>query len=388
MNREKSHRLTLLLLVAFISAVFLSMIRPFIMTILLAGIFSALIHPFYRRIAAWLGGRETVAAITTLLIVILIVLLPLSGLVAVITSQAIKVGQTATPWVQKQLSSSSELSAWVHDLPFFDVINPYRDVIFEKAGKLVESTSRFFLSGLQGAAKGTVNFIFMLFIWLYAMFFFLLDGPAFLQKILYYLPLEHEDERRLLERFTSVTRATIKGTAVIGIIQGGAAGIAFKVVGIPSAVFWGTVMTVLSIIPGIGTTLVWLPAAILLATQDQWGKAIGLTLFCGLVVGSVDNLLRPRLVGKDTQMNDLMILLSTLGGIVLFGLSGFIIGPIIAALFVTLWDMYGIFFKDILGESLPIFQQETESAVDQTGESTEPVPRGPSPDREIDDEGH
>lgn len=360
MNRDTIHRMTLLLLVLFISVVFLSMIKPFLMAVLLAGIFSALIHPYYRRLSAWMRGRNTAAAAVTLLIVILIVLLPLSGLVAVITSQAIKVGQTAPSWVQEQLLPTSELSAWVHDLSFFDVINPYRDVIFEKAGKLVESASGFLISGLQEAAMGTVNFIFMLFILLYAMFFFLLDGPALLEKMLFYLPLENEDERRLLARFTSVTRATIKGTAVIGVIQGGAAGIAFWVVGIPSAVFWGTVMTVLSIIPGIGTALVWLPAAILLAARGYWMKAIGLTLFCGLVVGSVDNLLRPRLVGRDTEMHDLMILLSTLGGIVLFGLIGFIIGPIVAALFVTVWDMYGVVFHDILPESIPFFQKKIE----------------------------
>jgi len=360
MNRDAIHRLTLLLLVLFISVLFLSMIKSFIMAILLAGIFSALIHPFFRRLSKRMGDRHTTAAVVTLLIVVLIILLPLSGLFAVITSQAIKVGQTATPWVQQQLESEMAFSDWMQGLPFYDTIDPYRDVIFEKAGKLVESASSFLISGLQEAAKGTVNFIFMLFIMLYTMFFFLLDGPQLLEKMLFYLPLENEDERRLLERFTSVTRATIKGTAVIGVIQGTAAGIALAVVGIPSAVFWGTVMTVLSIIPGIGTALVWLPAAILLAAQGQWGKAIGLTLFCGLVVGSVDNLLRPRLVGKDSEMHDLMILISTLGGIAFFGLVGFIIGPIVAALFVTVWDMYGMVFKEVLPESVPFFRREEE----------------------------
>jgi predicted PurR-regulated permease PerM len=256
----------------------------------------------------------------------------------------------------------------VAHLPFYDTIEPYRETILDKAGKLVESASGFLINGLQDAAMGTVNFIFMLFILLYTMFFFLLDGHKLLEKILYYLPLEDEDERRLLKRFTSVTRATIKGTAVIGVIQGTAAGIALAVVGIPSAVFWGTVMTVLSIIPGIGTALVWLPAAIILAAQGMWGKAIGLTLFCGLVVGSIDNLLRPRLVGKDTEMHDLMILLSTLGGIALFGITGFIIGPIVAALFVTVWDMYGVVFQDVLPQNVPFFHVENKHDGDEGNE--------------------
>jgi predicted PurR-regulated permease PerM len=152
----------------------------------------------------------------------------------------------------------------------------------------------------------------------------------------------------LLDRFTSVTRATLKGTAVIGLLQGCLAGLAFAVVGIDAAVFWGTVMTALSIIPALGSALIWVPAAIVLAVGGHYVKAVGLALFCGLVVGSLDNVLRPRLVGKDTQMHELMIFFGTLGGIALFGLIGFIIGPIIAALFVTIWDIYGVVFRDFL----------------------------------------
>jgi len=169
-----------------------------------------------------------------------------------------------------------------------------------------------------------------------------------------------------LDRFTSVTRATLKGTAVIGVLQGGLAGLAFAVAGIEAAVFWGTVMAVLSIIPAVGSALVWVPAAIILAAGGNYLKAVGLVLFCGLVVGSLDNLLRPRLVGKDTQMHDLMIFFGTLGGIALFGVIGFVIGPIIAALFVTIWDIYGEAFRDYL----PGLNSDKES---QTPQEIQPM---------------
>jgi predicted PurR-regulated permease PerM len=171
-----------------------------------------------------------------------------------------------------------------------------------------------------------------------------------LKRVLYFLPLPHEDERRMVDKFVSVTRATLKGTVVIGIIQGALGGLAFLVVGIQGWVFWGTVMVVLSIVPGIGIALVWAPAAILLASSGRIGAAIGLAVFCGLVAGSVDNVLRPRLVGRDVEMHDLLILFATLGGLFLFGLTGFLIGPILAALFVTVWDIYGVVFRDALPE--------------------------------------
>ncbi len=357
MNRDVLHKTFLLLLVIFISALFLFMIRPFLMALLLAGIFSALSHPLYRRLTRALGGRQNLASAITLLMIVMIVLLPLTGLLGVVTAQAIKVGQSVKPWVQAQLASPDVVTQWLSDLPFYDQVAPYRDTIIQKAGEFVASLSHFLVNGVQAATMGTVNFIFMLFILLYAMFFFLVDGHKLLEKILYYIPLEDDDERRMLDRFTSVSRATLKGTAVIGVVQGGLAGIAFAVVGIPSAVFWGTVMAVLSIIPGIGTALVWGPAAVILAAKGHWGLALGLALFCGAVVGSIDNLLRPRLVGKDTEMHDLLILFSTLGGIALFGFIGFIIGPIIAALFVTIWEIYGVVFKNVLPEVTSLLQK-------------------------------
>ena len=173
------------------------------------------------------------------------------------------------------------------------------------------------------------------------MFFFLVDGDRLLYYLLYYLPLNDEDEKKLLSRFTSVTRATLKGTAVIGFLQGGLAGIALWLAGIPSALFWAICMMLLSVVPGVGTAIIWLPAVIYLVVGGQYLTALLVGLFCAIVVGTIDNVLRPRLVGNDTQMHELMIFFSTLGGLLMFGFMGFVIGPIIAALFVTVWELYG-----------------------------------------------
>ena len=345
---ERTNKIVVLLLVLLISALFLSMIRQFLMAIFMAGIFSALSQPVYQRLVRFFGGRRAPASLTTLLLIVIVVLIPLAVLVGIVTAQAITVSQSVQPAVERFLSEPTVFSAYLDRIPYFDQILVYKETILRKAGEFVGSLSRYLIRNLGSGALGTVNFLFMFFIMLYTMFFFLMDGSKLLSRILYYLPLQNDEESQLLDRFTSVTRATIKGTIVICILQGGLAGLGFFVVGIKGAAFWGTVMGVLSIIPGIGTGLVWIPAVIILVAMGHYAKGIGLALFCSLVVGSIDNLVRPALVGKDTQMHDLFILFGTLGGIALFGVVGIIIGPLVAALFVTMWEIYGAVFKDFL----------------------------------------
>ena len=239
MNHDTVNKSVLLLLVVFISAIFLSMIRSFLMAIFLAGIFSALARPLYKRFERWYGGRRALASLSTLVLIVMVVILPLGALMGIVTAQAIKVGQTATPWVQSQIAQPGEFHKLLNSLPFYDELAPYSETIWRKAGELIGTISQFLISSLSKVTMSAVSLLFMTFAMLYTMFFFLMDGDKLLYKILYYLPLQDRDEQRMLQKFTSVTRATLKGTAVIGILQGGLAGIAFWVVGIPSAVFWG-----------------------------------------------------------------------------------------------------------------------------------------------------
>ncbi len=350
MEREKVAKIVLLLIVVLISTIFFAMIRSFIMVIVLAGIFSAMMRPVYLRLLKLFRNRRIPASLATILFIVFLILVPLGFLAGVVTNQAINVGQSVRPWIQEQIANPSVFDDLMRSLPFAEQIHPYRKEILQKAGEIVGTISGYLLSSFQAITLGTVNFLFLTFIFLYTTFFFLIDGIKVLEKVLYYLPLKDQDERRMLDKFTSVTRATLKGTAVIGLIQGGLAGLAFWTVGINSALFWSVVMFLLSVIPGIGSALVWGPAALFLAIGGHYAKAVFLAVFCGVVVGSVDNFLRPMLVGKDTQMHELMILFGTLGGIMLFGIAGLVVGPIIAALFVTVWDIYGIVFRDILPE--------------------------------------
>ncbi|MDK9705607.1 MAG: AI-2E family transporter [Desulforhopalus sp.] len=348
MNKTHINKVTLLSLVVLISGLFLTMIHQFLMAIFMAGLFTAMVSPLHHRLTAKLRGRETLASILTVVGIVLLVLTPLAILITLVVAQAISVGQSVTPWVQGFIKEPSTLSALLAKVPYYEQILPYRDVIIEKAGELVGTVSTFLIDSLSAFTKVTIDAIFSTIIMLYVMFYFLSMGDLLLQKILYFLPLDDNSEQKLLHRFTSVTRATIKGTLIIGVMQGAICGIAFALAGIHGPVFWGTVMAVMSIIPAFGTAIIWLPALVILGLTGHYGGVVILAVLCGAVAGNLDNVLRPRLVGKDTEMHDLFVLFGTLGGITMFGLLGIMLGPIVAALFITIWEIYGEAFKNYL----------------------------------------
>lgn len=340
----------LLLLVAAISVAFVAMIRAFLVTILLAAIFTGLGYPVYRWLLARLAGRRALAALVTLALLLTIVIAPLLAVLGAGANEALRVAETIGPRLQQLVDQPGEFDSRLRALPLYDRVAPYRAQILTAAGDLVASASTFLFGALSATTRATAVFLFHFAVLLYTMFYFLTGGPGLLRGALAYLPLTESDKQRMLGKFVSVTRATLKGTILIGAAQGVLGGLAFWAVGVDGAIFWGTIMTILSIIPGIGSALIWLPAAIILIATGEIWRGIALIVFGALVVGSVDNLLRPRLVGQDTKMHELLIFFSTLGGLMLFGAMGFILGPILAALFVTVWEMFGIAFRTSIAE--------------------------------------
>jgi predicted PurR-regulated permease PerM len=331
----------LLALVVGISLAFFFVIQDFVMTTFVAAILSGLAQPLYRLVRRWLGGREAASSAVTILIMLLVIVGPLAVLLTVVTSEAVRLTDNVTPWVQGIVREPTQLNAYMDRIPGIDRIAPYREWLLTKAGEAAGNLGKIVVSSLSSTTRGTLTLILEFFLMLYAMFFFLKDGRRYLDAILRYLPLRDSEQELMLERFVSVTRATLKGTVLIGIVQGTLSGVMFALLGISGAVFWGLLMVVLSIIPLVGGALVWVPAVIILLIQGAWVKALILSGVCSVIIGSIDNLLRPRLVGHDTQMPDLLVLFSTLGGITAFGAIGFIVGPIIAALFVTIWEIFG-----------------------------------------------
>jgi predicted PurR-regulated permease PerM len=340
-----------LILVLAVSALFLAVTWTFLKPLLVGALLAGFARPLYRWISKRLKGHNSLAAGLTVLIVFILLVGPLGAFIGVVVQQAIGVTNDALPWLEKNISTASAFNAhdWiVHRYPSLAAYVPTQQEIAENASRVAKTAAGYLVGLLTQFTAGTAGFLLDFFVMLYSLFFFLRDGRTILSKIFYYTPLDHKDEVRLLERFVSVTRATIKGTIVIGAIQGALAGLGLWFAGIEGAAFWATVMAVLSVLPGIGSAIVWLPAVIYLFILGKAWTATLLLLWCAAGVGTIDNLIRPRLVGKDAQMPDLLILIGTLGGVFVFGPIGFIIGPLICGLFLTVWEIYGTTFKDVL----------------------------------------
>jgi predicted PurR-regulated permease PerM len=340
-----------IILVVAVSALFLAVTWPLLQALLLGALLAGLCHPLYRWITRLLRGQRSLGAIVTLVILFIVVAGPLSAFLGVVVQQALAVSNQAIPWVQQHFGAASTFNAhdWLAQrFPALADYVPSQEQLVENVGAAAKSIGGFLVTVASRMTATTAAFLLNLFVMIYAMFFFFRDGEKILEKIFYYLPLSDEDELLMLQRFTSITRATVKGTLVIGIIQGALAGLAFWVAGIDGSAFWGTIMAILSIVPGIGAALIWVPAVIYLIVTGQVLAGLLLFAWCAAVVGTVDNILRPILVGKDAKMPDLLILVGTLGGLFLFGPIGFIVGPIVCGLFLTVWEIYGATFKNIL----------------------------------------
>jgi len=338
------------LLLLFIALVgFIGMIREFLIALVLAAIFAGLLFPFYRKILYSLKNRSALAAGTTLIITAFAFGLPLAGLTGMVTSEAIQISKKARPIVKEALDNNLSLSEKVPDwLPFKEKLEPFHETIVNKASEATNAIGSWLVSSLSSATKGTLGFFMSLFIMFYAMFYFLIHGPKLLSSLASLLPLSEEDRTEVMKRGLTVTRASLKGIMIVGLIEGILVGLALWMAGIEGSAFWGSVVFLLAAIPGLGASLIWLPAAVYLLFIGSTGWGIGLIVWGVLVVGLVDYLVRPWIVGNDAKLPDLVILISIFGGILSFGPVGIIIGPVIAALLDTILNIYKKTFQYLL----------------------------------------
>lgn len=332
-----------LLLLLLVSAAFVGLVQPFFMAIFWAVVFAISFRRMFRIIRWRMRGRSNLAVVSTLTIILLAVVIPTLLILVSLVDQGEQVyrrvqsgewnAMAAVDYVDQQMPLITEQLAKVGITP-----ERVRSDLTAFGAKAANTIANQALSYTQDIVTLTAQFFLML----YILFFFLRDGNLIVKEIVNVVPLGNQQEYALVNRFSSVVRATLRGTIIVAIVQGGLGGIMFAILGIEGALFWGVVMSLLSLLPIGGSAIVWGPTAIMLLVQGAYGRGIAMIIIGSVLIGSVDNFLRPMLVGRDTKMPDYLILLTTLGGIAWFGLSGFVLGPVIAALFVTCWEMAGL----------------------------------------------
>lgn len=326
---------------------FFGLILDFWLPIFWAIVLATIFHPLYGRCKRFFGGQSALASVTTIAIILFLVILPLTLVGMAVASelsgiyQRIAAGdldpQAVIGWLERNVPIATD---------FLSQFGLSLDQVREHLSSTAVTTSQYLATEAVSLGQNALRMVVLTFLMLYLLFFFLRDGQALLNTIVRAVPIGDERERRLLNKFAEVARATLKGTLVIGLVQGGIGGVLFWLLGIDAAVLWGVVMALLSLLPAIGAALIWIPAAGILMATGELGKGIVLLVGGTVLIGLADNILRPILVGRDTQMPDYLILVTTLGGLTLVGLSGVVLGPIIGALFLAVWDMFAVEYAD------------------------------------------
>ncbi|MDO9231054.1 MAG: AI-2E family transporter [bacterium] len=325
--------------------------KPFLVALFLAFVISQLFKKWYEKINQKFGNRPSLASLALCLILFFILVIPFLLTTSLVASETANLYQSIqkTDW-QMRLKSFSEkpiIKSAGLDLSVFNFQDNGADNS-PQVNDSLKKVSGFIFSAIKKTYQGVTHFIFMTFVVFFSLYYLFKDGDAIIKKIMTLSPLKNSEESQLLKNFASVSKATLKGSLVIAIIQGFLLTIVFLITGVPSPVIWGVITTIASLIPLFGAGLVWLPASIIMFFMGNIWQGIVIIIFGALVVSTIDNFLRPMLVGKETSLHPILVFLSTVGGIALFGLVGVLLGPVIIVLLISLLDIYQTQFKDEL----------------------------------------
>ena len=331
-----------LILLAVLTVALAAIIWPFYGAVFWGAVLALLFEPLYRKLAARLRNRRSLAALVTLSVIVVMVILPLTlvaiSLVQELTAmyQRVKTGQVnfGAYFAQIVAALPSWASGLLERLGLDDLT-----ALQAKLTAAINQRGQVFAARAVDFGQDALDLAVGFCIAMYLLFFLLRDGAAVAREIRAAIPLDPPIKARLLERFTTVIRATVKGNVLVAAAQGALGGLAFWVLGVHAPILWAVVMAFLSLLPAVGAALIWGPVALYLLATGQLWQGFGLIAFGVLVIGLIDNVLRPILVGKDTRMPDYVVLISTVGGLALIGINGFVIGPLSAAMFMTAWQI-------------------------------------------------
>ncbi|MEA3399408.1 MAG: AI-2E family transporter [Patescibacteria group bacterium] len=329
-------------LIIFVGTIVLSffIFKPFLYTLILATILGVIFLPIYRRILKWTKNRKNLSSLITILIILVFIFLPLIFLGIQIVNESSQlyfylanadVSNLGNNFFLKINNLLPEQFQNTFDLNFAnkDWLNQY---VRQGLGWLMQNVGTIF----SNLAKGFLN----LFIFVVALFFIFKDSEKIKQRILEISPFANVESSTVLRKLKSAINSVVRGNLLIALIQGALTSIGFLIFGVPNAVLWGAIAVLASLIPTIGTGLIIIPAVIYLFLNGTLVMTIGLLIWGFVVVGLIDNLLRPILIEKGIELNLLVILLSVLGGLILFGPIGFLLGPLVISFLFTLIEIY------------------------------------------------
>lgn len=343
MNTPQVQRGFFLFLLAAVTAAFFWILQPFFSAVLWGVALAILFTPLYKALRRKMGNRANMAALATLSIVLVIVILPLSGIAGTLVSDIASLTERIRSGDMNFVTYFQRIVAALPDWLMRILERLGLDNFEALVSKLTDGAAQGSQTIAQQAlsiGQNTFDVIVSFFVMLYLLFFLLRDGAELSRKVRETFPLARPHTHYLLNKFTTVIRATVKGNVVVAGVQGLLGGVAFALLGVQGALLWGVVMAFLSLLPAVGAALIWGPVAIYFLASGAVAKGLILVFIGVFVIGLVDNLLRPLLVGKDTQMPDYVVLISTIGGMAIFGINGFVIGPVIAALFMAVWSLF------------------------------------------------
>ncbi|QKX16853.1 AI-2E family transporter [Microbulbifer sp. YPW1] len=362
--QERLERRSFIFTLLLVTIAFGFLLKPFFTAIFWACAVALIFHPLYRYLLKRFPKWPNLTALTTLLLCIVVVVIPVLLVASSFISEVANL-------YQKVQSGEINLGAKVEQIrAAFPGIN----AALERIGMDFDGIKERLLGGLMTAGsliaknalalgQNTLNFFVSLGLMLYLTFFLIRDGNSLIALLIRALPLGDEREKLLLAKFAEVTRATIKGNLVVAVTQGTLGGLIFWVLDLPAPLLWGVVMTVLSLLPAVGAAIIWFPAGLYLYATGDAVKATVLMVYGVLVISLVDNILRPILVGRDTKLPDYIVLFSTVGGLLMFGISGFAIGPLLAALFMAFWE---IFMREFISGDEPLVPSRLDSPLNES----------------------
>lgn len=323
------------------------MLKPFFIPFVLAVILAHSFFPIYAKLLKWTGKMEGLSSFLTCLLIAIVIVIPISLVIYLVIGEIQGIIGNFT----ETKNSVSQLVNMLDSSRFFKVLGIDGVINQETVDALVKNFFQNSLTIFKGVYSSLAYFVFTIFIMFFSMFYLFIDGNKLIKKIMELSPLKDDYERVLIHKFNSITYGVIvKGTFLIAFIQGTIGAILFWATGVHSPVLLGILMAIASIIPYVGTGFVWVPVGVIMLLIGQFIPGIIILSVGASIIASVDNILSPKLIGKDSQMHPLLILLSTLGGISLFGATGFIIGPIVSSFLVVLLDIYSLEFRTQLKE--------------------------------------